>query len=164
MKQFRYLLFIFFSFLLLGVSANCEEPYLDIAAQPENLLTAIFDVEESQDMYVRVEYRGARPSVSIINPIGLPCTIQEASPSYENNVIIFSIPNAMTGQWYIHTLAEDEERLHISYGELGSQESEGLSLGIIILFIIIALVFIIAIYYLCTRILHYYHQGIYHKD
>ena len=162
MKRVFFLISALIVSLLLTVIAYCETPYLDLTDESEVNVSTIFNLEEVEDMYVRVEYRGACPSVSIIKPIGLPCSIQEASPQYEEGCITYLIPSATTGQWYIHTATEDADRLSVSFGNIEDLEPVTIKAEVLIFIGIIGGILIFSIYYCLVGLMKNDHISRYH--
>lgn len=138
MKHFKITLFIYFtvSLLLTLVAKGSEVPYIALDEQASPTLVPIFNLESSDDMYVRVGYSGSQPSIAIITPIGVPCTFEEVQPIYEKNAIVFEIPSAEEGQWYIHIAEGDSDRLDISYGRLNGPTVSGMV--VLIVFCVVA--------------------------
>ncbi len=129
--------------------------------ESESSLTAIFNVETSKDMYVEVVYRKNFPSVAIIDPIGMPYIVQEAE--YKNGAVTYIIREAAVGQWYIHTLAEDQKRLNITYGELAELSDSGFGVEFYVMIGITGGIVVFFIYYCVVRMIRNNHAAAYYR-
>ncbi len=134
------------SLLISLTVAAAETPYINLDKQASQTLLPIFNLESSTDMYVKVGYSGPQPSIAIITPVGVPCAYNQAKTIFEENMIIYEIPSAMEGQWYVHILSKDSDRLNISYDRLSELQNDSVP---IFLWIVIPLAAIIVILCLC---------------
>lgn len=139
-------------FASLAVVAS-EVSYFDLNEPTSQLLLPIFELESSEDMYVRVEYSGSQPSIAIITPIGMPCTYNQAKPTFEENTIVYEISSAMEGQWYVHMLAEDSERLDISYGKLSTLNKSETPIYLWIVLSLVVIIIILSLCYIIPRVI-----------